>query len=335
MERFALPDLLRAMRDGERFEDSTIRVVEIGPLVLPTGRIVACDPSVFVGNDEPAYTRGVPPGRYPVRLSLLVNSGTSKEYETVACAAIHFTDVPVDRWEMALRPYWDERTLRPGQQFGYGVDAGQGCFADEQAVSFLAPDQERYRITVLTQVVDGGWVELVAIMPPPLRVLLTTDRDWANEPSHGGRVSTVDPDTGANIVAFNSGIGDGRYASCFGLAADGTVACLVTDFGLLIRHVDAKIELPVPVLRSSELRHPEFAAAGIDSICVEWASATNQLTLHLRGHADHLAEWHFENRPGQRLAYSSQGGTQWYSLTEPLQPTARVVIEYVVRTEAL
>ena len=94
------------------------------------------------------------------------------------------------------------------------------------------------------------------------------------------------------------------------MAADGTVACLDTDFGLLIRHVDAKIELPVPVLRSSELRHLEFAAAGIDSICVEWASATNQLTLHLRGHADHLTEWHFENRPGQRLAYSSQGGTR-------------------------
>ncbi len=335
MERFALTDFRRAMRDGEGFGEDTIRVVEVGTLVLPTGRIVACDPSYLVGNFEPAYMRGVPPGRYPVRLSLLVNSGTPKEYETVACAAIHFADVPVDRWETALRPGWDERTLRPGQLFGYGVDAGQGCFADEQAVSFLAPDQERYRTIILTQTLYGGWAEHMATMPPALRGLLTIDRDWENEPSHWGRITLVDPDTRANIIAFRSGIGDGRYASYFGLGADGSVTCLVTDFGLLIRHVDAKIELPVPVSRSSELSHPEFAAVGIDGIRVEWVSATNQLTLHLRGHADHLAEWHFENRPGQRLAYSSQGGTRWYSLTEPLQPTARVVIEYVVRTEAL
>ena len=47
MSRFAFPDLARAFRDGERFGDATMRVAEVGPLVLPTGRIIACDPSRF------------------------------------------------------------------------------------------------------------------------------------------------------------------------------------------------------------------------------------------------------------------------------------------------
>ena len=75
MSRFAFPDLRRAFRDGERFGDETIRVEEIGQLVLPTGRIVACDPGYLRFRSEPAYTRAVPPGRYPVLLSLLTRAG--------------------------------------------------------------------------------------------------------------------------------------------------------------------------------------------------------------------------------------------------------------------
>src|SRR5437763_1198359 len=43
MTRFALPDLDRAFHDGERFGDGTIRVLQAGDLVLPTGRVIACD----------------------------------------------------------------------------------------------------------------------------------------------------------------------------------------------------------------------------------------------------------------------------------------------------
>jgi hypothetical protein len=42
----------------------------------------------------------------------------------------------------------------------------------------------------------------------------------------------LDPDSGANIVAFSTGVGDGRYASYFGLGESGEVVCLVTDFSL-------------------------------------------------------------------------------------------------------
>src|SRR5215831_13911774 len=54
MTRFAFPDLTRAFRDGERFGDGTMRVIEVDPLVLPTGRIVACDPMRLLFSRQPA-----------------------------------------------------------------------------------------------------------------------------------------------------------------------------------------------------------------------------------------------------------------------------------------
>src|SRR5437868_3552123 len=104
MSRFAFPDLGRAFRDGERFGAATVRVLEVDPLVLPTGRIVACDPSYLLGSHsrEKAFTRAVPPGRYPVLLALLVSDAIPADHpnrEAVACAMVRFQDRPVERWE--------------------------------------------------------------------------------------------------------------------------------------------------------------------------------------------------------------------------------------------
>src|SRR5262249_5215661 len=132
------------------FGNATMRVVEADHLELPTGRIVACDPSYLTSfpQDQPAYTRAVAPGRYPVVLALLAKDGfaaSNPNRESVACAAVRFRDSAVARWEMALRPGWDLSTLKPGFHFGYGVDSGTGCFVDECAVKRLPPGQPAFR----------------------------------------------------------------------------------------------------------------------------------------------------------------------------------------------
>jgi hypothetical protein len=47
----------------------------------------------------------------------------------------------------------------------------------------------------------------------------------------------LEPATGANLVVCSSGHGDGFYASYWGLDGKGKPVCLVTDVGLLTRHV--------------------------------------------------------------------------------------------------
>ncbi len=49
---------------------------------------------------------------------------------------------------------------------------------------------------------------------------------------HGANFN-LDQASGLNLVAFETGFGDGVYPSYWGLASDGSVACLLSDFGLL------------------------------------------------------------------------------------------------------
>lgn len=323
MDRFAFPDLRRAFRDGEQFGDHTVRVEDAGLLALPTGRVVACDPAYLARDSQPAYTRTVPPGRYPVLLSWL---GDPRVSPNVACAGIRFSDAPVERWELALRPGWDVNTLTPGRSFGYGVDSGTGCFVDEWAVSRLAPDQERFKNAVNELFDRGAWSyeTYLASMPVPVRQALQVRTGPA----------VVDPETGANIISFKSGIGDGCYASYFGLTSDGGVAWLVTDFGLLIRCIDGRLELSVPVRERSELTHPDLEHVGVPCVRVDWNPGTGEVTVETES-TPYLQSLQLENRPGESLPYSVQGCAYRYRLAEPLQPTARVIVEYTLRTEAL
>jgi hypothetical protein len=339
MSRFAFPDLTRAFRDSERFGDATMRVVEVDRLVLPTGRIVACDPMTLLFGREPAYTQGVPPGRYPVLLALLANPAlpaSSLNYETVACAMVRFKDMPVERWEMALRPGWDPNTLKPGFHFGYSVDSGTGCFVDEWTVARLPREQSGFQEAMRRGMLNPKDYRQAyrTIIPTAFGELFATflERTEAGNPA---KSAVLDSATGANIVCFPSGYGDGGYASYFGLAVDGGAARLVTDFGLLTRPILRELELPVSVREHSVLTHPDLAAAGVEPIHLDWDPATGELVVR-PGEEGYPASVRFENRPGQRARLTCTVGSDLhYRLDEPLQPTARVLIEYTLRTEAL
>jgi hypothetical protein len=367
MSRFAFPDLVRAFRDGERFGKATMRVLEVDHLVLPTGRIVACDPGYLMTSPSKqlAYTRGVPPGRYPVQLALLAADGFAADNpnrEHVACAALRFQASAVERWEMALRPGWDLSTLEAGCHFGYAVDGGTGCFVDEYALARLPDHQPAFHEAfqraqakawaayqevkdnpleaMRRMVANPSWRHDLhrpyqALVPPGLGEALGAlfDPDRARRPSWS---AVLDPETGANIVCFMSGEGDGSYASYFGLATDGALVCLVTDFGLLVRSVLDTLEVPVPVREQSELTHPGLADAGIARMHVEWRPSDGEVIVDI-GEALYVGEVHFENQPGAQATctWVTGGGAWSFHLTEPLRPTARVLIEYTLRTEAL
>jgi hypothetical protein len=329
--RFAFPDLVRAFRDGTQFGDGTVHVCALGNLALPTGAIVACDPGYLRLMQQPAYTRRVEPGTYPVLLSLLSRGQGERKDVRVACASVRFREDPVQRWEMALRPGQDLSMLMPGHFFGYGVDGGRGCFVDELAVTRLKPAQKQFADS-LKGLTTWSYAGFLAAMPAAIHPLEPSPADPAL-PGHA-KIGVLDPATGATVVSFSSGMGDGAYASYFGLAADDSVVCLVTDFGLLIEGVTGKLELPVPMKVRSELTHPDLAEIGITTIRVTWDRSRQRITFQT-GEAPYLQSLRFENRPGQSLGATIQGERYSYDVGEPLQPTARLLLEYTARTEAL
>jgi hypothetical protein len=157
---------------------------------------------------------------------------------------VRLAERPVTRWELAVCPLDDPKQLAAGAALGYPVDAGTGCFVDADAARRLVADEARIAETVVGELrrrgVGGGdataWHTAWEAVEAELRRTqpsLLTRLDAAGLFRAGWAVVTLDPGSGANLVAFESGAGDGSYPSYWGLDEAGLPAALVTDFGLL------------------------------------------------------------------------------------------------------
>ncbi|KKJ95439.1 hypothetical protein LQ51_26830 [Micromonospora sp. HK10] len=113
---------------GGGAQRARLEVRHAGDLHLPSGRLIATDPA-WLEHDAVPYTVTVPPGSYPVTLSL-ARIGADPRHLRVAAARLAVTDRPVHGWEMALRPGQDPLDLGHDEFFGFGVDAGMACFVD-------------------------------------------------------------------------------------------------------------------------------------------------------------------------------------------------------------
>ncbi|KZE40865.1 hypothetical protein AV540_03130 [Brevibacillus parabrevis] len=187
---------------------------DIGQLQIRTGKIVANDPLVMF-ETEP-FTETFPTGSFPVQLAIAqvqhLDQANSPEEEMdpderVALARIVFADKPVVSWKMAVWENSDVSQLAPHEFFGYGVDAGTGCFMDEVACKQLESKMEQ----------DDTYFE--TLMEEMDQTYKHT-RNWL----------VKDMGDGANIAMFSSGWGDGSYASYIGYDADGKIVRLLTDF---------------------------------------------------------------------------------------------------------
>lgn len=198
------------MQDGARLDtpdgEIAITMETLGELDLPNGRIVALDPgSLAFDNDPKPFERSLPPGRYPVRLSIAHFPAGG---ERVALAILQVEPTAPVRFAMATKAGEDIATLEDTEFFGHGVDSGSSCFVDLQAARELVRRNQDW---------DYCWKQFPQLI--------------AFE-GHGKNVA-IDPSSGLNLIAFTSGFGDGSYASYWGFDAEDRLVCLVTDFGLL------------------------------------------------------------------------------------------------------
>ena len=189
----------RADRSIERWPSEPNEFL-LGRLVLPTGQLVACDPLCHLGQARP-FERSVRPGIYAVRLGAL---GGDAAYVGVLVG-----EGEVVHWEAArLRgqahiphPFALQEAPRLG--VGFDVGATTAAFFDVAGLHALstlkAPSLSR-------RLVEAGYLE----------------RPHA----------VVDLQGAGNLVAFGTG-SVGRFASYWGLDAQGAPVVLITDLGVL------------------------------------------------------------------------------------------------------
>jgi hypothetical protein len=184
----------------------TLATADAGHVVLPSGRLVATD--AMLPEDTP-FTTTVPPGRHPV--SILTADFPASDDHRVAAAMVRVAEVDPVTWELALVDGQDASDLGPDEYFGYGVDSGSGAFMSPEAAALLA-DEAIYD--------DYSERALDGMFPDDQTIIDSV-------------VVEVDAATGANVVTFSSGFGDGSYPTYVGLDGTGAPVVFVTDFGLL------------------------------------------------------------------------------------------------------
>jgi hypothetical protein len=213
-----------------------ISVLEIGKLVITSGKLSACDP-LLEPNLEGYFKKTIPPGHHPVIISIAELQPLNDT--RIAYAMLRLSNEPVVKWEIAAVVNNQYPRKNEGEDYGYGVDSGTGCFMDldvAQTLHNLAnPDQIAYEAAVQAGTNEAWKLTLAA--------LERFEREFCDKVilamNHNGRVvaswaNVLVHDTNqANVIAFSSGWGDGGYSSYWGYDVKGNLASLVTDFVLL------------------------------------------------------------------------------------------------------
>jgi hypothetical protein len=206
-----LPDLGLLLTAGYRVEHDGIvydvEPSELGPVVLPTGKVVGCDPLV---PQATPFVDVVAPGCYHLRAWVAVLSKDGAESQRrIAALQLVVADEPVEAWTMALLPGQDVASLGADDFFGYGVDAGTGTLADQVAIEALSQwDYEQIEEAFIPDQIPHDPIEAVI-------------------------AAVVEERTAANVYVVGSGWGDGVYATYVGRTEDGQIAGFVTDFRVI------------------------------------------------------------------------------------------------------
>lgn len=183
---------------------------KLGDLNLPSGKIVALDPLVMMGNGQ-GFTQTVPPGRYQVSVYWFEDKDWGKRN---AFATLTFSHDEVASWHMAGTEGQDVMQLKSGEFYGYDVDAGMGAFLSPEGFKALndAMDKAQKEIANYSSYYDD-------VLAKPLDAL---------NPSRLLYAPPTDPEK--NVAMFASGFGDGSYPSYFGLDVAGKPVILMTTF---------------------------------------------------------------------------------------------------------
>jgi hypothetical protein len=185
------------------------RVTDLAKLKVTSGKIVAADP--FVSTDQQPLALTVPAGEYPVRLAVL--QGTMGRGR-VAFARVDIADRPVARWEAANPIDMQRDAENPDGTWGVTVDSGVAAFFDEDA------GQATSAAVAADETFFDSWLER------------GQNAGFKDKGASGAFRLSADVGPG-NVVAFDTGWGEGTYTVYAGYSADGNIAALLIDLDIL------------------------------------------------------------------------------------------------------
>lgn len=191
-------------------ESPLLESFEVGKIYLSSGKLVACDP--LITNDMQPFSMVFPKGDFSVLLH------KERESNCVAYAEIIFSNSEISEWKLATTPGQDVKDLAEEEIFGYPVESGMGCFMDvdtqeklndlekslyqSKGVDFMGIYEEFFHEYFFD---ENGAIDQYAFLKPAV--------------DHPG-----------TIFAFETGYGEGFYASYIAYDKNNTPVKVVTEF---------------------------------------------------------------------------------------------------------
>ena len=192
-------------------ENPLLETYEVGKIHISSGKIVASD--ALISPDHSAFNQGFPKGDFQV----LVHK--ERESNCIAYAEIVFDKNQLaENWTLALCGDQNLEDLKEGEIFGYPVESGMGSFMDKNAQNglnnleqdlfhkkgsdFMGIYEEFFHAHFFD---EKGAIDQFAVLKP-----------YDSKPE--------------NIVAFETGYGEGFYASYIGFGKDNQPLKLITEF---------------------------------------------------------------------------------------------------------
>ena len=191
-------------------ESPLIETFEAGDLILTSGKLVASD--ALITSEMPAFTIEFPIGEFPVLVHKEIESNC------IAYAEVVFSNAAIVNWQLATSEGQNLTDLEEGEIYGFPVESGMGCLMDfETQNNLILLEQHLFKrkgddFTGIYEEFfhehffqEEGAVNQYAFLKP-------------NEEKPG------------NLFAFETGYGEGFYASYIGLDQDNVPVKLVSEF---------------------------------------------------------------------------------------------------------
>ncbi len=214
-----------ALQDGSEVDVDNktykLSIVPCGELIMPSGRLVACDPFAGLTKEQNVFVQ-LPAGRYPVTATLADVSGM---YDGSHMREAYLTllldkDASEVRRRIITPLLGEEEPTHEmendGSYHGFPVDAGTACFVDAEAVRTCMPDEQT-------------WYEGLFDNDSP--------DSWFNAMDDAGRIregianiKLPMAENGENIILCHSGWGDGHFPVIGGYNSNDKLVRVHIDF---------------------------------------------------------------------------------------------------------
>ena len=187
-----------------------IDTFDAGNLHISSGQIIACDP--LLTNDKTPFLTQFPIGDFPVLIH------KEKESNCVAYVEITFSQNKIKNWELALCEDQNLKDLKEGEIFGYPVQSGMGCFMDSQTQIAL----NQLEATLYERKGD----DFMGIYEEFFHPYFFDTDGIVNQ------FATIKPDEEKpeNLIAFETGYGEGFYASYIAFDAENKPVKIISEF---------------------------------------------------------------------------------------------------------